>query len=239
MAPRHRVSTEEAALVFRRAVELDTIAFHGGTDAVLDLEALEEVGAEVGLTSESIRQALEELDGEAFQEPPRLLGITASRVVTSDRAQVLFAVNELAERHLLALRTRIRATWTWRRRAGTRSALRRALLGRRSNPLLALRELQATVTSLASDPGLVRVRLDAAIVALTVPATAVVVAGALGGAGGMVWAFQNPGSDAVVATCAGVVGVGASGVGVRKYRAVVSSTEEALNAFLDRLTFAN
>lgn len=58
MQQRDRLSDDEAAVVFRRAAELDV---HTGQSEPFDLETIEEIGGLAGLSPDAIRQAVAEL----------------------------------------------------------------------------------------------------------------------------------------------------------------------------------
>src|SRR3954464_3683994 len=79
MALAERVTPEQAAVVFRRAAELQATGWHGEVEAVLDDTALEEIGREVGLSPASIRAALAELRDESVSFGPTVTWGTVVR----------------------------------------------------------------------------------------------------------------------------------------------------------------
>jgi hypothetical protein len=138
---------------------------------------------------------------------------------------------------MLTLVRRDRAATVWAPHAGATAAMVRSLRGRRRYPLLALKELRATL--IEQEPGLVRVALEGTLrfpVRLLSPrslgfATAGIVGGAylafvVTSAGGLDWVLDTTG--ALLST----VGVGA---GVHGYRDAVAAAEVALSDVLDRL----
>ncbi len=239
MALAQRLTPEQAAVVFRRAAELEAAGVHGDAQAVLDDAALEDIGREVGLSPASVRAALLELRHGITDahRPPAWGTVLRCRTVRAERAYVEAFLDDEAREGLLTLVRHEHDVMVWAPHEGATAAMVRSLRGRRRYPLLAVKELRATVTDHERD--LVRVTLEGSLrfpARLLSPrsiavASAGVVCGAylafaVGGAGNLDWALDTTGA------ALWAVGVGA---GVQGYRDAVTHTEAALAAVLDRL----
>jgi hypothetical protein len=234
-----RVSPEEAAQVFRRAAELETAGIRGDSAALLDLDTLEAIGREVGLSPVAIHAALDELRSGGLREADREFDMVVSRVVPGPVSDVRVSVDELARGNLLTLHVSRGDTTAWARQRGVGRAVSRRLGGRARYPLGAVRELRATVTDHPSRPGLVRVCLEAQLAYpwqfLPLRTQALVGAGMGGGAVAVAWGLPNVGSTSGVSAATLVVPLSAFGIGARAYRRAVVCAEGALQLFLDRL----
>jgi hypothetical protein len=157
--------------------------------------------------------------------------------VRSTQDAVLIALDDQARENHLTVVSRTSGTTTWASPSGTAAAVARGLRGRRGYPLLALKELRATVVE--SDSQLVRVRLEGRLRfpwrVLPGSGKALCVLGVAGGAylavgvdgfGHTDWALDMTGAMAAFA--------GAS-IGVSVYRRSVADIELALAGMLDRL----
>jgi hypothetical protein len=113
MAAPARLNVEQAATVFRRAAELEAAGVRG--DAVLDDQALEDAGREVGLSPASIREALAELRGGALVPGPAITWgtVSSSRAVAGPRGDVLAALDDVARRNLLGVVRSTGAETVW------------------------------------------------------------------------------------------------------------------------------
>lgn len=108
-----------------------------------------------------------------------------------------------------------------------------------TTPLLALKELRATVAEAPSRPGVVRVRLEGSLVFPWRLLSGRAQAFSVIGVGGGVLLALTVGSQSVPDwhfDVSGALGaVAGAGVGLRSYRRAAVSAEAALDAFLDRL----
>jgi hypothetical protein len=234
-----RLTPEQAAVVFRRAAELEAAGMHGDAQAVLDDAALEDIGRDVGLSPESVRAALVEMRHGLTEVQPPLAWATVlrCRTVRAERAYVEAFLDDEARENLLTAVRRDHGVTVWAPPAGAAAVVVRSLRGRRRYPLLALKELRATVTE--HEPDLVRVALEGSLrfpPRLLSPrsigfAAAGVVCGAylafrVDGAASLDWVLDTTGA---ALSAAGV------GVGVHGYRDAVTHAEDALAGVLDRL----
>jgi hypothetical protein len=235
-----RVTPEQAAVVFRRAAELD--AASGRRAGGFDDRALEDAGLEVGFSQASISEALAELRaGVLTPGPPATWGtVSSSRTVPGDPADLVAAIDHEARRNLLGVRHRVGDVAIWTQSPGTGAALARGLRGRRHHPLVALRALRATVDEVPSRPGMVRVRLEGSLIApwrlLTHRAQTVATIGIGGGAlvavaAGVSW----PGPDWPWDVSGALAALAGTGIGLRSYRRGLVTVETALDRVLDRL----
>jgi hypothetical protein len=236
-----RVTPEEVALVFRRAAELEAAGVRGDGGGMLDDRALEDIGREVGLSPGSIRAALAELRGGALTPAPAVTWgtVSASRAVPGSAGDVLAAVDDEARRNQLGVVRRIGDATVWGRSRGASAAIARSLRGRRHHPLLALKELRATVVEVPSRPEVIRVRLEGSLVfpwRLLSPRGQALSMIGVGGGVLLAMAANSPTVPDWHYDVTGVLGaVAGTGVGLRSYRRTVMATESALDAFLDRL----
>jgi hypothetical protein len=235
-----RLTPEQAAVVIRRAAELETTGLHGEPHAVLDDAALEDIGREVGLSPASVRAALVELRNGITDGSSLAWGsVLRCRTVRGERACVEAFLDDEAREGMLTLVRRDCDVTVWAPHAGATAAMVRSLRGRRRYPLLALKELRAMITEQA--PGLVRVTLEGRLrfpLRLLSPrslgfASAGIACGAylafwVTGAGSVDWALDATGA---LLSTAGV------GVGVHGYRDAVTDAEFALAGVLDRLGY--
>jgi hypothetical protein len=229
------VSPEEAAIVFRRAAELEAAGVHG-EPGMLDGDTLEAIGREVGLSPAAVRTALVELRAGGLREPDPSFDLVCSRLVPGFAVDVWPAVDELARGNLLGHPVRRGDATTWTRQRGVGRAVVRGLGGLGRYPLAGVRMLRATVTEHGARQGRLRVRLEArwASPFQIVPLRTQAVLTA--GLGGGLWAAASlDGTGAVVSAAVAGVGVLWSGVALRKYRHAIVTAEQHLQVFLDRL----
>lgn len=256
MSPPARFSQEEAALVFRRAAELEAGATSGGTDEGFDREQLVEIGREVGLSAGSVRLAMDEVrhDPSLVAAPPEPAGlaIVLARSVPGPWAEVAFSVESLARRNLLALRRRSSDTTVWTPDARVATSVLRRLSTRTARPLLAVSRLTASLAEGPGRPGEVALTLRAELATprhriLRFRTQARVGTGVAAGVGGLWltavhWIDLVPphfGQEHPLAALGLVGGTALTWAsirhGVRSYRSALRSTEDALALFLDRL----
>jgi hypothetical protein len=241
MALAERVTPEQAAVVFRRAAELQSTGLHGETDVVLDDAALEEIGREVGLSPASIHAALAELRSEVTSSGPAVTWGTVirCRTVHADRSSVVNFLDDQARQNLLTVVRQAGDTTMWAPTPGTAAAVVRRLRGRHRYPLLAFKELRANVTEPGTD--LVRVCLEGSLRfpsgLLSLRSEALTL---LGIGGGSFLAFGVGGlghTDWVFDTAGALVALSGTGVGLRAYRRAIAKAEVALTDVLDHVTY--
>jgi hypothetical protein len=240
---------DRAALerVLGRAAELQA----GGSDTrdVLSEADLIEIGREVGLAPEHLRQALAEERKRVTLEPEsgvaaRLAGpaqAVASRVVNGTPAAVLAALDAWMQREeCLQVKRRYGERLTWERRRDLMSSVMRGMnLGGRGYALARATEVGATVT--AVDASRVLVRLDADL-ALSrrqrLAGGGVAVGGGVASGGALaVTALVANASLLVLPLALIPVALGA-GIGyavARSHRGAVTRLQVALEQVLDRL----
>jgi len=95
-----RVTAEEAAVVFKRAAELEAAGVRGEGTGELDARALEDIGREVGLSPASVRVAVSELRNGLLDPAPAVTWGTVSsgRAVGGSSADVVAALDDEARR---------------------------------------------------------------------------------------------------------------------------------------------
>lgn len=236
-----RVSPDEAAVVFRRAAELDSVG-SGATEGLTAAD-LEDVGREVGLSPASVRAALAEIRSGAHAggAPSLRWGfVSGSRVVRGDSESAINVIDDVAQHNLLTTRTRSGDAVTWSRHSGIAAALNRALVGRRGRPFVPLQDLRATVVD--QPDGTMRIRVQGRLVfpSRLVPGpTQLVVAAGLGAAAvGLGIAVPDPGMELpefFAVSGSALTILGATTLGVRSYRATITAMEDGLDQLFDRI----
>jgi hypothetical protein len=241
---------DHAALerVLGRAAELQ--AGSSETPEALTEEQLVEIGKEVGLSPQHIRQALAEERTRVVLAPEeglaaRLAGpghATASRTVAGSPTAVLAALDSWMQREeCLQVKRRYGERITWEARRDVISGVRRAMnLGGRGYALARASEIAATVTPV--DEGRVLVRLDADVsdtrrqrlaAAGTTAGTGVVASGSLVAVGVVANAMLAVVLPLAVLPIA--AGIGAAYAVARSHRQTVARMHLALEQVLDRL----
>jgi hypothetical protein len=237
-----RLTPEQAAVVFRRAAELEAAGVHGDAQAMLDDAALEEIGRDVGLSPESVRAALVEMRHGLTDVQPPLAWATVlrCRTVRAERAYVEAFLDDEARENLMTAVRRDHGVTVWAPPAGAAAVMVRSLRGRRRYPLLALKELRATVTE--HEPDLVRVALDGSLRfpprLLSPRSVGFAAAGVVCGA---YLAFRVDGAaslDWVLDATGAALSAAGAGAGVHGYREAVTQAEDALAGVLGRLAGA-
>jgi hypothetical protein len=238
--------------VLARATELQVAMPEGG--GLLTEEQLLELGQEVGLAPEALRQALAEERTRTVVPvesgmAARLFGprsASASRTVRGTAPQVMGLLDGWMQRdECLRPKRRFTDRATWEPRDDFFGSLRRNLnLGGRGYALMRAREVAATVVPV--DERRVLVRLDADLassrqarvrVSGTAAAAGVVTGGALAAVASLV---VVPGAIAVAAVAVlaaapAIAGLGGAYAAARGHAAVVERTQLALEQLLDRL----
>lgn len=233
-----RVNPDEAAMVFRRAAELEATGGSGHGDGMLDDGALEDIGREAGLSPVAVRAALSELRGGGLAPSPAAPWgtVISSRAVPGRPPEVASAIDDEARRNQLEVVRTTGDVTVWTRAPGVSAAMSRSLRGRRHHPMLALRELRATVVDVPARVAVAHVRLEGGLVfpgrLLSARVRALPVVGVVGGA--LFDVVVDP--TGVAWPLVGSVGlVAGAGLGLKSYRRTVVATEAALDAFLDSL----
>ena len=236
---------EQVALVLRRAAELDRERACD-VSTRLDTAALEEAAVEAGLSRQSVRQALAELQAGVLARrsrrrrwfgPPTL---TLCRSVPGPAAAVEEHLHRFLRGQLFELRRDFGDRTAWVRRrgldAGVRRAVDRAVHGRH-----VLAHVEHVDVSVVPEPGdamwaLVRLDVDVLAARRAQAALAGMATAVAGGivAGAVALAGLDPALLVAGATGVGVVGAG-HWLGSSIYRNQVDEIESALHAVLDRL----
>ena len=244
-------SLDRAALerVLARASELQ--AGSGETSEAMTEEQLVELGKEVGLSPEHVRQAIaEEQTRVAVQEPQgRVSGVfgpnvaSAQRVIAGSQADILARIDRyMQNQEALAVRRRYSERITWEARRDFLGQMKRGFgIGGRMYSLTKADEIGATVVPV--DGARVLVRLDATFSDArrrSITGGGVLAGTGLAGAGGVIAvAATMPGASVPVALLIGGVWAAIGGVGftavAKSYRSNVERAQLALEQALDRL----
>ena len=244
-------SLDRAALerVLARATELQ--AGTGEAGESMTEEQLIELGKEVGLSPEHVRQAIaEEATRVAVQQPPAggsgVFGPTmawAQRVITGSQSDVLARIDRyMQQEESLTVRRRFTDRVTWEARRDMVGSIKRGFgIGGRRYALARADETGATVVPV--DSGRVLVRLDATFAdsrrRSVLGGGSLAGAGVVGGGGLVAVAATFPGSSMPIAMLIGGVWAAMGGAGfaaiARSYRSGVNQAQLALEQALDRL----
>lgn len=251
LEPLDRAAVER---VLARAAELQA----GSADptGLLTEEQIVEIGREVGLSGEVLRQALAEertrtLVPVESGTAARLFGprsASASRTVRGSQERTLALIDGWMQRdECLQTKRRFPDRVTWEARRDLAGSLRRGLnLGGRGYALARAHEVAATVVPV--DAGRVLVRLDADLSSSrdarvrasgAAAATGVATGGALAAVATMVVVPGIAAAAAVASLAAlpALVGFGAAWAVARSHADTVTRTQLALDQLLDRLEF--
>jgi hypothetical protein len=244
-------SLDRAALerVLARASELQA-GTSEPTESMTE-EQLVELGKEVGLSPEHVRQAIaEEQTRVALREPDgRVSGVFgpnvawAQRVIAGTQPDVLARIDRyMQSQEGLAVRRRYAERITWEARRDFLGQVKRGFgIGGRTYALTKADEVGATVVPV--DGGRVLVRLDAAFSDArrrSITGGSVLAGTGIAGAGGVIaLAATLPGASMPVALLVGSVWAAIGGVGftavAKSYRSNVERAQLALEQALDRL----
>ena len=244
-------SLDRAALerVLARASELQAGTAEP-TESMTEAQLIE-LGKEVGLSPEHVRQAIaEEQTRVAVQEPQgRVSGVFgpntawAQRVIAGTQADVLARIDRyMQNQEAMAVRRRYGDRITWEARRDFLGQMKRGFgLGGRPYALTKADEVGATVVPV--DDARVLVRLDAAFSDArrrSMTGGGVLAGTGLAGAGGVIaLAATLPGASIPVALLVGGVWAAIGGVGftavAKSYRSNVERAQLALEQALDRL----
>lgn len=238
-----RLTSDEVALVLRRAAELDAFDEQAGAVTGYEPEAVEEAAREVGLSPAAVRQAVAELRVGALSSPAeRGRARTASsrlvahhRLVATPPAAVLAAVDRFMRTQMLELRRRSGDRSLYRPRSDLVASLRRGLDFGGAIKLEGLRTIDVVVTP-ADDLTLVRIEAE-----MTVSRANAVAGGAAAGTAvtvgtGLLGAVLAEPMLVVGAIPAGaVIGGGGIRVAGTRWRKRRDDVAEVLASLLDRL----
>ena len=245
-------SLDRAALerVLARATELQ--AGTGEAGESMTEEQLIELGKEVGLSPEHVRQAIaEEATRVAVQQPEGSgpsgvfgpMTAWAQRVIAGSQADVLARIERyMQNEESLTVRRRFTDRVTWEARRDIVGSIRRGFgIGGRRYALARADETGATVVPV--DNGRVLVRLDATFAESrrrsVLGGGSLAGAGLVGGSGLVAVAASFPGSSMPIAMLIGGAWAAMGGAGfaavAKSYRSSVKHAQLALEQALDRL----
>ena len=243
---------DRAALerVLARASELQ--AGTGDAGESMTEEQLIELGKEVGLSPEHVRQAIaEEATRVAVQQPEGTgpsgvfgpMTAWAQRVIAGSQADVLARIERyMQNEESLTVRRRFTDRVTWEARRDIVGSIRRGFgIGGRRYALARADETGATVVPV--DSGRVLVRLDATFAESrrrsVLGGGSLAGAGLVGGSGLVAVAASFPGSSMPIAMLIGGAWAAMGGAGfaavAKSYRSSVKHAQLALEQALDRL----
>lgn len=242
---------DRAALerVLARASELQ--AGTGDTAEMMTPEQLVELGKEVGLSPEHVRQAIAEEQTRVAVRPAdgRVSGVFGpnaawtQRVIAGSQTDVLARLDRyMQNQESLAVRRRFTDRLTWEPRRDFLGQMKRGFgIGGRTYALTKADEVGATVVPV--DNARVLVRLDATFGDArrrSVTGGGVLAGTGIAGAGGVIaLAATLPGASLPVALLVGGVWAAIGGVGftavAKSYRSAVERAQLALEQALDRL----
>lgn len=240
--PSSRPGIDRAALerVLARAAEL-----HAGTGEGTDLlsdEQILELGREVGISPESVRQALAEERSRIVipaedSTVARMFGpalVSATRVVEGTPADVLSALDVWMQREeCLQVKRRFPERMVWEARRDLVGNIKRGFnIGGRGYALSRAQDVAATVAGVAPARTLVRLDADLSNVRATRLRGGTATAG-IGAAGaGIMFVL---GVMAPVAAVPMAIGAGAGYIVARSHRSLVTRAQLAVEQVLDRL----
>lgn len=239
-----RLSSDEVALVLRRAAELDAADDRDAADGY-EPAAVEEAAREVGLSPTAVRQAVAELRVGALPAEPaarsrrgRALSsrtVCEQRLVAATPEVVLATVDRFMRTQMLELRRRSGDRSLYRPRSDLVASLRRTLDFGGAIKLEGLRTVDVVVTE-ADDRTLVRVEAELASSRANAVAGGAAVGSVVAVTTGLVGAVLAEPVLVVGAVPAGAV-LGGSGVRVAgaRWRRRRDDVAEVLASLLDRL----
>jgi hypothetical protein len=247
-----RLTSDEVALVLRRAAELDTADEPPGGEG-FDPAALEEAAIEVGLSPSAVRQAVAELRVGALAPappPPARLGrrvarrpigassrlVTHQRLVVSSPDAVHAKVGRFMRTQMFELRRRSGDRAVYRQRSDLVSHLRRRLDFAGAIKLDGLRSIDVVATPADGEHTLVRVEADLAASRANALAGGAAVGSAVTVTTGLVGAlFQEVGLVLASLPLGVMVGTGGMRVAGGRWRRRRDDVAEVLASLLDRL----
>jgi hypothetical protein len=241
-----RLSYDEAALVLRRAVELDAEAdAAAGGPAGYDPAALEAAAREVGLSPAAVRQAVAELRAGALapaEDDRRGRGrqvssrsVVRQRVVDAAGPAAQVTIGHFLRTQMFELAQRSGDRTVYRPRRDLVASLRRGLDFAGTIRLDGLRMITTVVTP-ADDRTLVRVEAELAASRANAVARGAAAGAGIAFLGSLIGAVaQQP--DLIIVSLPVGAALGAGGVRFTgsRWRRQRESVEEALDRMLDRL----
>jgi len=229
-----RLSSDEAALVFRRAAELQVARQAANPDAALDLEAVEAAGREVGLSRTAVREAVAELRARGVPGTPGtsvvLTDAVAARTVRRSPSSVTRALVDFLEDEVLVLDRDLGDRAVWVPEPGVEAAIERRL---DAGDLRPVRRLVAAVVAVPGERR-THVRLEAEVAGPSASLRAglpVAAASALGAGAAVIEPVAGAGMLAAGLVLAGLGWASARG----SRRRAAAGVREALERFLDWL----
>jgi hypothetical protein len=238
-----RLTSDEVALVLRRAAEIEAAADRAGGADGYEPAAVEEAAREVGLSPAAVRQAVAELrvgalptqadTGRARAATSRT--VAHQRLVATSPDAVHAAVDRFMRTQMFELRRRSGDRALYRQRSDLVASLRRGLDFAGAIKLEGLRTVGVVVTP-ADDRTLVRVEAELASSRANVVAGAAAVGSAVTLTTGLVGALlAEPGLVIAALPAGAVVGGGGMRVAGSRWRKRRDDVAEVLAALLDRL----
>jgi hypothetical protein len=239
-----RLTSDQVALVLRRAAELDALLATPAGDDGYDPVAVEEAAREVGLSPAAVRQAVAELRVGALPvpganrrpaRPVRSRMVTQQRLVEVPPPSVHASVDRFMRTQMFELRRRAGDRSLYRPRSDLVASLRRGLDFAGVIRLDGLRTVSVTAVE-ADEMTLVRVEAE-----LTTSRANAVAGGAAAGTSvalltGMLGAIVGEVALVVGALPAGAaIGAGSVRVAEARWRKRRDDVAEALGSLLDRL----
>lgn len=228
-----RLTSEQAALVFRRAAELERGA--AGEDGVLDVAALEQAGREAGLSPDAVLQGIAELRAEGLPGTPaaaEAIGdVVATATVDRRLADVGRAVVDFLTAEFFVVDRDLGDRTVWVPEGGIEATVERRYARSR---LLPVRRLVAAVVEVPTVPARTHVRLEAEVPGPSAARRAGIPLG-IGAVAGGAAAIGEPAVGVWLAgTGALCAGVGWSWARSRRTR-LRTDVRRALQGFLDWL----
>jgi len=244
-----RLTSDEVALVLRRAAEIDTADEPAGGEGY-DPAAIEEAAREVGLSPSAVRQAVAELRVGALAPAPaarpgrrvarRPLGassrlVTHQRLIASSPDAVNAAVDRFMRTQMFELRRRGGDRAVYRQRSDLVAHVRRRLDFAGAIKLDGIRSIDVVATP-ADDRTLVRVEADLASSRANALAGGAAVGSAVTVTTGLAGAlFQEVGLVVASLPMGAMVGAGSMRVAGGRWRRRRDDVAEVLASLLDRL----
>jgi hypothetical protein len=244
-----RLTSDEVALVLRRAAELEALDEATGAVDAYDASAVEEAAREVGLSPAAVRQAVAELRVGMLSSPPQETGrrgrarsraldgrrVSDQRLVDRPSAEVLAVVDRFMSTQMFELRRRAGDRSIYRHRSDMIAGLRRRLDFAGVIKLEGLTMVDVVVTP-ADDRTLVRVEAE-----LTTSHANAVAGGAAAGTGvtvvtGLVGAIAGEAGLVIAAVPAGaMVGAGGIRMAAGRWQRRRDDVADVIGHLLDRL----
>ena len=155
-----RLTSEQAALVFRRAAELEARSAGAGDE--LDVAALEQAGREAGLSPDAVLQGIAELRAEGLSDgdTERITDVVVTTTVDRRLADVGRAVVELITDEFFVVERDLGDRTLWAPETGVEAKLERRFSKSRFLPVT---RIVAAVVEVPTEPPRTHVRLEAEV----------------------------------------------------------------------------